>query len=153
MRVVNRSDEIQTVRRERRRGCFAVAGSQHVCHPSGRFDALTDGEGIADLIADLKQLAQLVIDAELALELVNEDPDALAAALEKARKKVAAALINDHAGRTISANKDVRDRLAVLVEDAIDEIRAFAAVAFHDDPTHERRGAFASLTPHRRLRH
>jgi hypothetical protein len=118
-----------------------------------RLDALTDGEGIADLIADLKELAQLVIDAELALELVNEDPGALAASLEKAGKKVAAALANDTAGRTISSSKDVRDRLAVLVEDAIDEIRAFAAVAFHDDPTHERRGAFASLTPHRRLRH
>jgi hypothetical protein len=115
-----------------------------------RLDAISGGEGIADLVDDLAKLSRLVKDADMALELINEDPVALASTLDKVRRKVEGSMLDDDAGRIVSGSKDLRDRLAVLVEDAIDEIRAFAAVAFHNDTTHERRGAFASLAPRRR---
>lgn len=109
-----------------------------------RLDALSWGEGIADIVADLEALAALARDADLALAAVNEDAEALARALTKAKKAVESAAARG-AGRVVSSSKDVRDRLAVLVEDAIDEIRAFAAVAFRADPNNERRGAFAAV--------
>lgn len=109
-----------------------------------RLDALGWGEGIADIVADLEALAALARDADLALAAVNEDAEALARALTKAKKAVENAAARD-AGRVVSSSKDARDRLAVLVEDAIDEIRAFAAVAFRADPNNERRGAFAAV--------
>jgi hypothetical protein len=109
-----------------------------------RLDALSWGEAIADIVADLDALATLARDADLALAAVNEDAEALARELDKARKAVENAAAKD-AGRIVSSSKDTRDRLAVLVEDAIDEIRAFAAVAFRADPHNERRGAFAAV--------
>ena len=109
-----------------------------------RLDAVTWGEGIADIVSDLDALAALARDADLALAAINEDAEALARSLDKARKAVESAAAK-HGGRVVSSSKDTRDRLAVLVEDAIDEIRAFAAVAFRADPTNERRGAFAPI--------
>jgi hypothetical protein len=109
-----------------------------------RLDGITHGEGIADIVADLAALADLARDADLALAAINEDAEALARGLEKAKKAVENAAARD-GGRIVSSSKDTRDRLAVLVEDAIDEIRAFAAVAFRADPTNERRGAFAPV--------
>lgn len=112
-----------------------------------RLASLRDGEGIADLIADLADLAALARDAADAFEDVNEDPAALEARLLKACKKVESALATSDAGHVVSSAKDLRDRLAVLVEDSLDEIRAFAAVAFRADGDNARRGAFASLSP------
>jgi hypothetical protein len=125
---------------------IAIVGLALRRSPDGlaRLDALTNGEGIVDLLADLSTLAELVRDASLALAAINEDAASLAHALEKTRKVVHSAVAKD-AGDVLSSSKDTRDRLAVLVEDAIDEIRAFAAVAFRSDPTQERRGAFATV--------
>jgi hypothetical protein len=110
-----------------------------------RLHALRDGEGIADLIADLRDLASLARDAADAFDAVNEDATSLAQRLQKARKKLEEALANDGTGQVVSSAKDLRDRLAVLVEDALDEIRAYAAVAFRSDENNVRRGAFATL--------
>jgi len=109
-----------------------------------RLDAVSHGEGIADIVADLEALAALARDADLALAAINEDAESLARGLDKAKKAVESAAAKE-GGRLVSSSKDTRDRLAVLVEDAIDEIRAFAAVAFRADPTNERRGAFAPV--------
>lgn len=109
-----------------------------------RLDAVTHGEGIADIVADLAALADLARDADLALAAINEDAGSLARNLAKVKAAVDAAAARD-GGRVVSSSKDTRDRLAVLVEDAIDEIRAFAAVAFRADPTNERRGDFAPV--------
>lgn len=113
-----------------------------------RLDEIGHGEGIADLVTDLAALSVLARDADLPLEEINEDASALATRLDKARKAVEGAIAKD-GGSVVSSSKDVRDRLSVLVEDAIDEVRAFAAVAFRADPTNERRGAFASLAVRR----
>jgi hypothetical protein len=112
-----------------------------------RLASLRDGEGIADLIADLVDLAALARDAADAFEDVNEDPAALESRLLKTARKLDAALSNADAGHVVSSAKDLRDRLAVLVEDALDEVRAFAAVAFRADADNVRRGAFAALSP------
>ncbi len=100
------------------------------------------GEGIAELVADLGTLSSLCRDAGAALAEINESADTWRKALDKAKKAVVAAT-DDGEGRIVSSNKDLRDRLAVLVSDAIDEIRAFAAVAFRHDGDSARRGAFA----------
>jgi hypothetical protein len=100
------------------------------------------GEGIAELLADLSTLSTLAKDAEGALTDINEVGSDWERALDKARKGVAAAASGGEA-RVVSSNKDLRDRLAVLVSDAIDEVRAFAAVAFRHDGDGARRGAFA----------
>jgi hypothetical protein len=113
-----------------------------------RLEALTNGEGIADLLRDLETLAHLVRDAAVALAAINEDAAALGRAIEKAHKAVHSA-VSKEAGDVLSSSKDTRDRLAVLVEDGIDEVRAFAAVAFRNDPTQDRRGAFVTVS----LRH
>jgi hypothetical protein len=112
-----------------------------------RLASLRDGEGIADLIRDLVDLAALARDAADAFEDINEDPAALHARLTKTCRKLDAALAAADAGHVVSSAKDLRDRLAVLVEDSLDEIRAFAAVAFRADGDNARRGAFASLSP------
>jgi hypothetical protein len=112
-----------------------------------RLAALRDGEGIADLIADLRDLAALARDAVDAFADVNEDAGALATRLTRMRKKLEDALAEDDAGQVVSSAKDLRDRLSVLVEDALDEIRAFAAVAFRADGDNSRRGAFALVSP------
>ena len=111
-----------------------------------RLRALRDGEGIGDLIRDLLDLAALARDAAEAFEDVNEDPAALEARLTRTARKLDAALTAVDAGHVVSSAKDLRDRLAVLVEDSLDEIRAFAAVAFRADADNARRGAFASLS-------
>ncbi|MBM4280251.1 MAG: hypothetical protein FJ137_05670 [Deltaproteobacteria bacterium] len=112
-----------------------------------RLASLRDGEGIAELIADLRDLAALARDAAAAFEDINEDPGALESRLLGVSRKLEAALAADDAGQIVSSAKDLRDRLAVLVEDAIDEVRAFAAVAFRGDPDNARRGSFAVLSP------
>jgi hypothetical protein len=112
-----------------------------------RLASLRDGEGIADLIADLADLAALARDAADAFNDVNEDPTALESRLSKTVRKLESALADADAGHVVSSAKDLRDRLAVLVEDALDEVRAFAAVAFRADADNARRGAFASLSP------
>lgn len=112
-----------------------------------RLASLRDGEGISELIADLRDLAALARDASSAFEDVHEDPAALEQRLLSTSRKLETALAADDAGHVLSSAKDLRDRLAVLVEDAIDEIRAFAAVAFRADIDNTRRGAFAVLPP------
>jgi hypothetical protein len=112
-----------------------------------RLASLRDGEGIAELIADLRDLAALARDAAAAFEDIHEDPATLETRLLSTSRKLAAALAADDAGHVVSSAKDLRDRLAVLVEDAIDEIRAFAAVAFRTDADNTRRGAFAVVSP------
>lgn len=116
-----------------------------------RLDTLGHGEGTADLIADLAALASLARDADLALADINDDADGFAASLDKSRRTIEQAIDGD-AARVVSTSKDLRDRLAILVEDAIDEIRAFAAVAFRGDATWDRRGAFSPVGLRRRPR-
>ncbi len=116
------------------------------CDGQERLLAVTGGEGIAELIADLRAMTALANSAEQALADINEDASSLAKELSRARKRVEQAVADDELSSIVSPSKDIRDRLAVLVEDAIDEIRAFALVAFRTDPTTERRGAFAIIS-------
>jgi len=111
-----------------------------------RLASLSGGEGILELVDDLKRTAALVRAADDALFAINEDAASLAKELDRARKRVESAVIDDEAASIVSPSKDSRDRLAVLVEDAIDEVRAFAFVAFRADPTTARRGAFATVS-------
>ena len=117
-----------------------------------RLANIREGEGLADLAADLRDLAVLVRDADDAFAIVNEDADALADRLKKLSKKLNEALADEDAGRVVSSSKDRRDRLVVLVKDAIEEVRAYARVAFRKDTTNERRGAFMSVAARRKKR-
>ena len=115
-----------------------------------RLANIREGEGLADLAADLRDLSVLVADAEDAFAGVNEDADLLADRLKKLGKKLADALDDEDGGRVVSSSKDRRDRLVVLVKDAIEEVRAYARVAFRKDGSNERRGAFTTVAARRK---
>ncbi len=116
----------------------------------GRLANIREGEGLADLAADLRDLAGLVSDAEDAFALVNEDAVLVSDRLKKLGKKLSDALADEDGGRVVSSSRDRRDRLVVLVRDALEEVRAYARVAFRKDFTNERRGAFTSVAARRR---
>ncbi|MDP2343386.1 MAG: hypothetical protein Q8O67_20680 [Deltaproteobacteria bacterium] len=115
-----------------------------------RLANIREGEGLADLAADLRDLSALVSDAGDAFALVNEDADVLSDRLKKLGKKLTEALASEDAGRVVSSSKDRRDRLVVLVKDAIEEVRAYARVVFRKDSTNERRGAFITVAARRK---
>ncbi len=109
-----------------------------------RLSAIREGEGLADLVMDLGDLAVLITDRKDLYTAVNLDPDDLAQSAAGFRNDLQSGLAEEDVAKTLSGYKDTRDRCFVLAKQALQEVRAFAKFAFRDDTTNVRRGLFFS---------
>ncbi|MBS2026322.1 MAG: hypothetical protein JST54_00340 [Deltaproteobacteria bacterium] len=95
-----------------------------------KLDQIAEGEGLADLIQDLKDLADFVeANAKVFESAPNLPKDAAAQA-----RTLAASLTDgvDSAGANDAQAR--RNQVFAVLESAVDEVRSAARFLFHDDP-------------------
>jgi hypothetical protein len=117
----------------------------------GTLSAISEGEGVPDLIQDLNDLAELI---ERKQEAFSADTTFNAgAAVERARSlaaELAAATSAERLSTTQASAKDLRDRAYSMLDDVVAEIREAGRYAFRRDEA-KRRG-FASRYLRRKRR-
>lgn len=104
--------------------------TRHDADAQDELDHIDEGEGLADLVADLADLASFVeARAELFANLPGFDAGAAAEA-----RRLAAELTAGVDNEEAAAALDARNRALVLLEAAVAEIRAAAAFVFRNKP-------------------
>lgn len=98
-------------------------------------DEIQEGEGLDDLVQDLKSLAALVDKHAARIEAVGASARAnIERARRCARELEAHVAARRTADREEIAAKELRDRVATLLADAMSEVRAAGAYAFRKQP-------------------
>lgn len=117
-----------------------------------RLSNIRDGEGLADTVADMNDLAVLVRDAAPQFEAIKVDAPAMATQLETLGKSLQEALVREDVAKSLSTDKELRDRFYTLSLEPLRELRAFADFAFRKDKGNNRRFAFTSAYKRRHVR-
>jgi len=117
-----------------------------------RLDMIREGDSIADMIADLGDLAVLLTDAKSYYQAINLEVDTEASEAAKLRDELRGALAQEDVAQSLSGSKEMRDRVYTLSAESIAELRAFASFAFRNDKTDRRRQLFTSAYIRRRNR-
>jgi len=116
-------------------------------------DAIANGEGVADLIQDLRDLASLVDDRRPAFELdTTFDPEAKAEAARSSASDLEAGLTAERLRDDQAKSKDTRDRAYTYLAGQVGEIREAGRYAFRDDAEMKARFASTYLRAKRRKR-
>lgn len=117
-----------------------------------RLEAIRQGTGLADRVADLTDLSVLVTDEREKFAAIHMPVDARAAELADVAKTLQKLLAEEDAAKTNGTGKEMRDRFYTLVLEPLDELRAFARYAFRNDSSDRRRNAFGSSYARRNAR-
>ncbi|MBN2525544.1 MAG: hypothetical protein JXR76_04060 [Deltaproteobacteria bacterium] len=117
-----------------------------------RVAEIKEGEGLADLMDDLRNLAVLVTDKRSFFEAIRVDVDAVSAEALAKSEGLQTMLSEEDVARSMTNSKEMRDRVFTLAKDALREIRLFAAYAFRKDKSNNRRLIFTSAYMRRRNR-
>lgn len=98
-------------------------------------DEIQEGEGLDDLVQDLKSLAALTEKHSAPIEAVGASAKANAERARRcARELEAHVAARRTADREEVAARELRDRVATLLADAIGEVRAAGAYVFRKEP-------------------
>ncbi|MBN2528934.1 MAG: hypothetical protein JXR76_21270 [Deltaproteobacteria bacterium] len=117
-----------------------------------RLAEIREGEGLADLVDDLRNLAVLIKDKRALFEAIHMDVDITAAEAAEKGESLQRMLSEEDVARSLVNSKEMRDRVYTLAIDALKEIRLFAAYAFRKDKSNNRRMIFTSAYMRRRNR-
>ena len=117
-----------------------------------RLANIREGEGLADTIADLLDLSLLLSDAGDLYRAIKADPAEWSERLARTAKSLQEMLAQEHAEKTLSIDKELRDRFYTLCLEPLREMRAFAAFAFRKDKDNNRRFIFSSAYLRKRIR-
>lgn len=100
-----------------------------------KLDDIIEGEGLDDLLQDLQDLAALLRAYSAAFAKVGLKPSELANWSETLRLRLSKHLAERRAGDAeTAAKKDLRDRAATLLSDAVSITRLTGAYVFRKDP-------------------
>lgn len=98
-------------------------------------DHIQEGNGLADLVQDLRELAVMVEQNKAAFEKAGLDPDAKAARARAVSSQLTVYVATRRsADRANAGALETRDRAATLLADTMAEIRACAAFALRKQP-------------------
>jgi hypothetical protein len=109
-----------------------------------RISMIREGEGLPDLVSDLGDLALLFTDFRPEFVAIKTDVDGDAAKAAKTAFDLKTVLATEDVAKTLTGNKELRDRIYTLTARALDEVRSFATHAFRHDKTNARRNLFTS---------
>jgi hypothetical protein len=109
-----------------------------------RISLIREGEGLADLIADLKDLALLITDFKALFLEINLDVDQAPKQAVQLAGDLQNVLSTEKVGKTLTGYKALRDRCYTLTKESLEEVRSFAARAFRKDKTDTRKNLFTS---------
>ena len=98
-----------------------------------RLANIREGEGLADLVADLFDLSLLIRDAEELYRAIKVETTEWSDRLARTAKSLQDMQSKEHAEKTLSIDKELRDRFYTLCIEPLREMRAFAAYAFRKD--------------------
>jgi hypothetical protein len=115
-----------------------------------RIGLIREGEGLADLTADLGDLALLMTDFRDAFKAIKVDAKAAAGSAVSMQKRLQQALAEERVGKSLKGYKELRDRIWALSKFELSELRAFSTRAFRKDKTNARRHLFTSTYTRRR---
>lgn len=117
----------------------------------GTLSAIAAGRGVADLIQDLNDLAELVTRRREAFKGDSTfDPRRAADEARSLAADLAASTSGERVVKEQLGPKDLRDRAYTLLDDVVAEVREAGQYAFRDDPRLRRQFTSAYLRRRRR---